>query len=329
MDIPGLDLLNSNPEAVIYSGWLTAGLPASAALLNGRRKVMTEVSDFSQRMAGKGNVSLADMQAAAAWQAALGVTEFTLYYNRRERSADQYRAYCDFVGRLNAVLREARPAPKVLLYYPIYDLWAEYIPVAEKLTPQSQSKRMQQIQRSFLELGRRMVTRQISFAIVDHELLAEAEVRDSGLLIGPQQFSALVLPSGVDLPKPVAEKLERFQAAGGRVIKAKPSLSGNDFDALAGVYENGALSEKTDRIIVGRFVRDGRDILLVVNVAAKPYTGAVSVTNGTEWLVAEPADGRLERAKVNENRQIAVSLPPRGSVLLIGPRKTLKTSASR
>jgi len=329
MDIPGLDMLNSDPDAVIYSGWLTVGLPASAALLNGRRKVMTEVSDFSQRMAGKGNVSLADMQAAAAWQAALGVTEFTLYYNRGERPADQYRAYCDFVGRLNAVLREARPAPKVLLYYPIYDLWAEYIPVAEKLTPQSQSKRMQQVQNSFLELGRQMVTRQISFAIVDHELLAGAEVRDSGLLIGPQQFSALVLPAGVDLPKPAAEKLEWFKAAGGRVIKAKPSLSGDDFNTLAGVYENGALSIQSDRIIVGRFVRDGRDILLVVNVAAKPYTGAISVTNATKWLVAEPAGGRLERAKVNENGQITVSLLPRGSVLLIGPRKTLKTSASR
>ena len=329
MDIPGLDMLNSNPEAVIYSGWLTAGLPGSAALLTGRRKVMTEVSDFSQRMAGKGNVSLADMQAAAAWQAALGVTEFTLYYNRGERPAEQYRAYCDFVGRLNAVLREARQAPKVLLYYPIYDLWAEYIPVAEKLTLQSQSKRMQQIQSSFLELGRQMVTRQISFAIVDHELLAGAEVRDSGLLIGPHQFSALVLPAGVDLPKPAAEKLERFKAAGGSVIKAKPSLSGNDFDALAGVYDNGALSVQSDRIIVGRFVRDGRDILLVVNVAAKPYTGAVSVTNLAKWLVAEPGSGRLERAKVNENGQIIVSLPPRGSVLLIGPWKTLKTSASR
>jgi hypothetical protein len=329
MDIPGLDMLNSDPEAVIYSGWLTATLPASAAILNERRKVMTEVSDFSQRMAGKGNVSLGDMQAVAAWQAALGVTEFTLYYNRRERSAGDYRAYCDFVGRVNAVLREARPAPKVLLYYPIYDLWAEYIPVAEKLTLQSQSKRMQQIQNSFLDLGRQMVTRQISFAIVDHELIADLDVRDSVLLIGPHRFSALVLPAGVVLPKPADEKLQRFKAAGGRVIKARPSLSENDFGTLAAVYDNGALSVKSDRIIVGRFVRDGRDILLVVNVAAKPYTGAVSVTGRTEWLVAGPGSGRPERAKANENGRIAISLPPRGSVLLIGPRKTLKTSASR
>jgi hypothetical protein len=329
MDIPGLDLLNSDPEAVIYNGWLTAGLPASAAILNGRRKVMTEVSDFSQRMAGKGNASPANMQAVAAWQAALGVTEFTLYYNRGERSAGEYRSYCDFVGRLNAVLREARPVPEVLLYYPIYDFWAEYIPVAEKLRTQSQSKRMQQIQKSFLELGQRMVRRQISFAVVDHELLAGAEVRNSDLIIGPQWFKALVLPAGVDLPKPAVKKLERFEDASGQVFRAKASQPEVDFDTLAGIYESGALSVKSDRIIVGRFVRDGRDILLVVNVASKPYTGAVTAKNAAEWLVAEPASGRIDRAKVNKTGQITVSLPPRGAVLLIGPRKTMKILAPR
>jgi len=329
MDIPGLDMLTSNPEAVIYNGWLTAGLPASAALLNGRRKVMTEVSDFSERMAGKGNASLANMQAVAGWQAALGVTEFTLYYSRGERSAGDYRAYCDFVGRLNAVLREARAVPEVLLYYPIYDLWAEYIPIAEKLTTQSQSKRMQQIQRSFLELGQRMVRRQISFAVVDHELLAGAEVRNSDLIIGPQRFQALVLPAGVELPEQAAKKLERFEDAGGQVFRAKASQPEIDFDTLAGIYESGALSVKSDRIIVGRFVRDERDILLVVNVAAKTYTGAVKVAKAAKWVVAEPVSGRLEQAKVDEAGQISISLPPRGAVLLIGPRKTMKILAPR
>jgi hypothetical protein len=327
MDIPGLDMLNSDPEAVIYNGWLTAGLPASTAILNGRRKVMTEVSDFSQKMAGKGPASLEVMQAAAAWQAALGVTEFTLYYSHADRSADDYRGYCDFVGRLNTVLREAHPAPEVLLYYPIYDLWAEYIPVAEKLTLQSQSKRMQHIQRSFLELGQRMMAGQISFAVVDHELLANAEVRNSDLIIGPQRFKALVLPTGVELPESVAKILERFEDAGGRVFRAEPSLSDADFKTIAGIYESGALSVKSDRIIVGRFVRYAKDILLVVNVSAKPYTGAIRVAKAAEWVVAEPSGGLLEKAKLDEAGRITVSLPPRGSVLLIAPRKTSKTSA--
>jgi hypothetical protein len=327
MDIPGLDMLNSNPDAVIYNGWLTVSLPASAAILNGRRKVMTEVSDFSEKMAGKGPASLEIMQAAAAWQAALGVTEFTLYYGRGERSAENYRAYCDFVGRLNAVLRDARPVPEVLLYYPIYDLWAEYLPVAEKLTIETQSKRMQQIQKSFLELGQRMVTRQISFGLVDHELLANAQIRDSDLIVGPQRFKSLVLPAGVELPEQAAQKLKRFEDAGGRIFRAEPSLSDADFGKPAGVYQNGALSVKSDRIVVGRFERDERDILLVVNVAVKAYTGAVEAATAAEWLAAEPGSGQFERAKVDEDGQIALSLPPHGAVLLIGSRNTATTSA--
>jgi hypothetical protein len=166
MDIPGLDMLSSDPQAVIYSGWLTATLPASAALLNGGRQVMTEVSDFSQNMEGKGPASLTDMMATAGWQAALGVTEFTLYYDYRKRKNNTYKQYCDFVGRLNAFLREAQPAPRVLLYYPIYDLWGEYLPVAEKLTMDSQSKKMQRIVNSFMKLGQQMMKKQISFAVV-------------------------------------------------------------------------------------------------------------------------------------------------------------------
>lgn len=290
---------------------------------------MTEVSDFSQTIAKKGPASLAEMQATAAWQAAFGVTEFTLYYNRWERDAKDYRAYCDFVGRLNALLREAELAPRVLLYYPIYDLWGEYLPVAEPLTLESQSQRAQQIVKSFLELGQQMVKRQISFALVDHELLAGAEVRDAGICIGGQRFAALVLPAGVEMPNSAAKKVDRFEAAGGLVFRHRASGKGIDFSALAGVYESGALSVRTERVLVGRFVRDGRNILLVVNVAAKPYSGAIVVKNGVQWLVADPANGRIEHAKTDETGGIAVSLPSRGAVLLIGPLPNIKVTAPR
>ena len=154
MQIPGLDLLTSDPEAVMHSGWLTAGLPASAGRLNGHRRVMTEVSDFSQKMGGAGPVGVAEMQATAAWQATWDVTEFTLYYSTADRSADEYRQYGDFVGRLNAILKPATPDPQVLLYYPIYDLWAEYLPVAEPLQLTSQTPRAQQLVQSFCAWGR-------------------------------------------------------------------------------------------------------------------------------------------------------------------------------
>lgn len=317
MDIPGLDMLSSNPQAVIYSGWLTATLPTSAALFNGGRKVMTEVSDFSQTMGGKGPASLADMRATAAWQAALGVTEFTLYYNYRQRDKQTYKGYCDYVGRLNAILREAQPAPAVLLYYPIYDLWAEYLPVAEKLTLETQSEKTRQIVGSFLRLGQQMLRKQISFALVDHELLARAEVRDGSIWINGRRFEALVLPAQVELPDSAATIVNRFKAAGGKVLSDKNSRRGMDYDSLGRIYENGRLVEPNNRIVVGRFKRDSRDILFVVNVAAEPYAGDITIGRDAQWLAAFPDSGKIEQVETNNSGKIALSLPPRGAVLFV------------
>ena len=206
MQIQGLDLLTSDPAAVIHSGWLTAAMPASAARLNGRRRVMTEVSDFSQKMGGQGPVGLPEMQATAAWQAAWDVTDFTLYYSPGDRSVDEFRRYGDFVGRLNSILKPARPDPEVLLYYPIRDLWAEYLPVAEPLKLPSQTPRARQLVNSFLRLGQMLQRSQIPFTLTDHEHLAAAEAQADGLLkITKNRYRSLVLPTDVQLPAEAAE----------------------------------------------------------------------------------------------------------------------------
>ncbi len=102
----------------------------------------------------------------------------------------------------------------------------------------------------------------------------------------------------------------------------KGSGTGIDFKALAGVYESGLLSVRSDRIVVGRFVRDGREILAVINVAARPYVGAITAKNATAWLVTDPTSGRIDPAKTDEASRITVLLQSRGAVMLIGPLTT-------
>jgi hypothetical protein len=313
MDIPGLDLLTSWPEAAIHTGWMTAVLPASAAVLNGGRQVMTEVSDFSETMAGKPPASVADMCATAGWQAAFGVTEFTLYYNRQQRTPAEYRAYGTFVGRLNALLREARPAPRVLLYYPIADVWAEYRPVAEKLTAGSQSARLRRIADSFMGLGQRMTRGQVSFALADHEVLAGARLESGALRIGEHRFGTVVLPAEVVLPADAAGALERFEAGGGRVVR--------EAGQAAGAYENGRLSEAAERLVMGRFVREGRELIVVVNVGAGPCERTMSAENAAKWVVADPSTGTIGAVQTQGRDRIVVSLPGRASRVFIGPAR--------
>jgi len=315
MDIPGMDLLNSWPEVAIHSGWLTAGLPGSAALFNGGRKVMTEVSDFSQTMGGQPPASVADMCAAAAWQAAFGVTEFTLYYDRAKRTPAQYNAYGTFVGRLNALLRQAKPAPRVLLYYPIAEAWSEYKPVDQKLTAETQSPRFRRIAASFEALGRRMTRAQIAFALADDEILERGVIEGNQLRIGDHRFDAIVAPAETNPP---AGLMKRFLAAGGCAFTARPGEELN-LSPLAAQYPSGRLNEPAERLVMGRFARDGRELILVVNVGTETLERTISAPGAAKWVVADPAGGTIEPSRAENAHWIAISLPPKATRILVGP----------
>jgi len=327
MDIPGLDVLSSDPEAVIYTGWMTAVLPTSAALLSGRRLVMTEVSDFVQTMANRGPAPVGDMHTTAAWQAALGVTEFTLYYNRQQRTPEEYRAYCAFIGRLNALLREAQPSPRVLLYYPIWDIWSEYKPVAARLTLDSQSPRLRGIVRSFMDLGQRMTRGQISFALADHEFLAADRVEGDTIRIGNGRFKALVIPAGVELPSSVEQQMKRFEAGGGRVVRATPSTN-VDLASVAGVYDSGFVSPASERVVAGRFMRAGREIVLVVNVDRVAYHGTMTARDAAQWNIGDPATETMGPANADQDGRLVLLLPPRGARIFIGPPRSAGSMVS-
>lgn len=318
MHIPGLDMLSSDPEAVIHTGWLAAAMPASAAVLNGRRRVMTEVSDFVQKMGGKGPAGLAEMQATAAWQAAWGVTEFTLYYGIADRSAEQYRAYCDFVGRINAVLKPAQPVPQVLLYYPVYDLWAEYRPVAEPLRLKSQSPRAQRIVNSFKRLGQWLQRSQIPFTLIDHECLSAAEARPDGeLAIHDHRYAAIILPEGTELPPPAAKVVEQFRRHGGRVVPGPPASEKQSGPSLIEILKPPSrISPASERVVMGRFLRDGRRILLLANVSREPYRGKLTTGAPGPWQLMDPATGKIQPAEADQLGRIRLELAPRRAILL-------------
>lgn len=323
MQIPGLDLLTSDPAAVIHSGWLTAAMPASAARLNGRRRVMTEVSDFSQKMGGQGPVGLPEMQATAAWQAAWDVTDFTLYYSPGDRSVDEFRRYGDFVGRLNSILKPARPDPEVLLYYPIRDLWAEYLPVAEPLKLPSQTPRARQLVNSFLRLGQMLQRSQIPFTLTDHEHLAAAEAQADGLLkITKNRYRSLVLPTDVQLPAEAAEVVERFVQQGGRLIHDGVDKATESSESLKNKLDPAEqIQAASPHIAMGRFVRDGRRVMLLVNVGTQPYEGTLQTKASGAWVVLDPATGEATAA-TGTNRNLSLSLAARQCLIFVETQVT-------
>ncbi len=319
MQLPGLDMLSSDPEAVVHVGWLTAGLPSSAATLTGGRRVMTEVSDFSQKQQSNQPASLAAMQATAAWQAAWGVTDFTLYYGMRDRSQEEYRAYGDFVGRVNAVLKPAAQEPLVLLYYPMFDLWSEYIPVSDPLNLNTQSPRARQIVNSFMRLGQMLQQNQLPFALVDHEFLAQARVQSDGsIALGNHVFRGLLLPAGVELPESAATVAQQMRQASASRVLADVDDKPLDVAAVrAAVTPLGQLVPASSRMAMGQFQRDGHTVLLLVNVGEKAYDGKLTTSEARQWLRLDPHDGSISELSSTPQSEAPLQLNPHQTCILV------------
>jgi hypothetical protein len=319
MDVPGLDMLTSDPEQVVRDGWMTAALPASAAALHGRRRVMTEISDFSQTYGGHAPATLPEMEATAAWQAAWGVTDFNLYYSPALHPVAKYRAYCDYVGRLNAVLKPAAMAPQVLLYYPIYDLWAEYLPVAEPLQLRSQSRRAQQIVNSFTRLGQLLQQSQIAFMLTDHESLSAAVIRGDGkLAINGRAFDAIILPDGVELPMEAASVVEQFRRRQGAILAGPWDDARMSSRFLVETLRPDCrISPPSPTIALGRFVRDGRTITLLANVGRQPYEGSLLLRQAGLRQLMDPADGLILPSEKPAADRVRLKLAPRQALMVV------------
>ena len=284
MDLPGLDELNSDPMVSFYGGWKTMAFPCSAAILTGRRLVMTEVSDFAQKMSGdKKPVDLSWMQAATARQAVWGVTEFTLYYQIGDRGEDVYRQYCAFVGRLNAVLRDAEMYRPVLLYYPIETLQEEYIPTAEPFSLETQSAVARKAVESFESFGGYLTRTQVPFTLIDGDFLAKADFKNGELEIAGSRFHTLLLPDA-KLPKAVSDKIETFRKGGLQVFTAQ------DVIAIPNVP---VLEPANAQIVSGHFRRDGYEIIVLMNAdkGNAAYEGRLNNVKGTAEFVLDPQTG--------------------------------------
>ena len=223
-------------------------------------------------------------------------------------------------SRHTGVLTPPRPAPRVLLYYPIHDLWAEYLPVAQPLKLQSQSPRAQRIVNSFMQLGQLLQRSQIPFTLIDHEHLAAAKVRPDGkLAIHDQRYTAVILPEGTELPPPAADIAERFRSRGGRVVLDAPVPGKQSGPSVIEQLERPCrISPASERVVLGQFLRDGRRILLLANVSREPYSGHV-VTGGVSgtWQAMDPATGKIQPSEPDRAGRLRLELAARQAVLLV------------
>ncbi len=294
----------------MHSGWLTAALPSSAAIWAGNRRVMTEVSDFSEKMSGRGPADLAAMQAAAAWQAAWGVTDFTLYYGIQDRSAEDYRAVLPVrrPAELDPQTGQLRPSRAVVLSdpRPVAGISARGR-AAERAVAVAESSDDHQLVHAVgtVAPAEPDPVRAGRSPTAGHG--AHDAGRPNGAAPGEQRFTAILCPQGAQLPLDAAA-LARFRSQGGLVLVDQPDepISRESLlDALKPPYR---FSPASDRIALGQFRREGQQVLLVVNVGREPYEGKLIAEQPGSWCVLDPASG-MKRRRPDERGQYHSAFP--------------------
>jgi hypothetical protein len=225
MDLPGIDMLNSDPQSMLSGqSFMAAKQVSSAAHLMGRRRIHSESSDWEQHNQGR-YATLAERRGQGNLQYVLGVNQITAYWSWDEIGAQSYRAYNDYMGRLASLLVGGKHVCDVAVLYPVRSAWADFTPLKHLVQWQhpelnSQAARMQHIAREYPDLVRHLLREQIDLDIVDEEGIVAAKLEGAALHLGDECYRAVVLPPLCALGQQTAQKLAAFARAGGVLVSA-------------------------------------------------------------------------------------------------------------
>lgn len=227
-DIPGIDMILSDPERIMSQLYfLVPAVAGSAARLQGKRRVMCEISDFFGSMEGH-PATLDQMRCTAGILYALGVTDLVCMYPASLRPTKdikptdipptEYRGYTDFAARLNYMFTGGKMANRVALLHPMVSLWAHFTPSNRSMYEPHPDPDVRFIDDSFTNLCRNLLQEQIDVDIVDERSLAEARIDSGALSIGEQRYTVLILPPMDTIRTGTMEKIVQFVHKGGSVF---------------------------------------------------------------------------------------------------------------
>ncbi len=357
MDIPGIDMLTSDPRTIVVGPFfIVPKLASSAAHLEGRTETMSETSDFMQRMGIMGQKRrawLPELKATAAIQFLLGINTITSYYShpfgdQQERA--EYQHYCAYVGRLGVMLKGAQHICDVAVLYPIAGIWANFYPTALSMYQPHPSKRMNEIDEQFVNLCRLLLQNQIDYDIVDERAIWEAKVEQGRFRIAGETYKALIVPSTDAIRLPTLKKIAELKRRGVLVIaigeipkfaasrnedsrqveKLAKQILGND--ALVPIADSrlvqrlrsagcGVLTEPQNQDLwVARFRRGKLMLCFVVNTSTEPVSVTILLPNWKRASIWLPDSGEIHPAQAESDGavlKVKISVPAFDSLFIV------------
>lgn len=203
-DIPGIDMILSDPEKIMAKDYfLVPKIAGSATRLQGKRRLMCEISDFFGMM-DKNPATIDQMKCTAGILFSFGVTDLCSYYplsfapeselKPMEISTTEYRKYTEFASRMNLLFTGGKIDARVAVLYPLNSLRGHFTPSNRSMYEPHPNADVRFLDEKFTSLCRNLLQQQIDFDIVDERSLASATIEGKTFAVGERRYQMLVLP---------------------------------------------------------------------------------------------------------------------------------------
>jgi alpha-L-rhamnosidase len=264
-----------------------------------------------------------------------------------------FHTYADYTRRVSYMNADSRHETNVLLYYPITTIWADTAPLFSGQAdyqrigePTAWKNQTILINDYYTRIIIGLSNHHWDYNIADDQYIAGARVEGNELVIGPQRFSAIILPPVTTLSRVTLKKLEEFHRAGGIILgirllpTASPEAGDNDSVIKTGVASIFAPAMAAAQTSGGEtaasashsfYIDDSVDALIAILDAHVPKD--VRVASGpTQHLLVEHRRKLLtdyywvvndtDRKRVNEIHFAAKGIPEKWDALT-GAREPL------
>jgi hypothetical protein len=270
MDLPGIDMLTSNPTNLARSTQIPIPkFVSSVTHMIGEWECMSETSSHVERM-NKIPCSFEQRLGTINYQYVLGLTRITSYYAYNEFDDTQRRLFNDHIGRLGYMLTRGAHVADLGVYYPIQSIWGAVTPTsrtsyepAEGMRVEMQAlaegapidsrgpfgylirgasgdikglPRVRLVSDRFGQVSNELLANQRDFDYLDDEAILTAEIQDGALQVQGETFRCILLPEAWVMPAETLDKIEAFVQDGGCVV------------ALGQLPEKGMTRDETRRV---------------------------------------------------------------------------------
>ena len=226
MDLPGIDMLNSDPQGMLNGeSFMAAKQISSVAHLTGARQVHSESSDWVQGNQGR-HATLEERRGQGNLLYVLGINQTTSYFGWHEIGEEGCRAYHAYMGRLAMLLTGGVHICDVAVLYPVRSAWAHYLPSDKPLRWGDESGQktegLRYVARGYTDLVRFLLRHQVDLDIIDEEAIVSGRLSNGALCVAEEKYRAIVLPPLYALGLETLRALARFAQAGGILVSTGP-----------------------------------------------------------------------------------------------------------